>query len=189
MIGLGGTLNVPNSGIPSGSRFFPVSPAVTASSNTLGVGTLRACPVYFPNVYIKALGAEVTVVGDAGSLVRLGLYADNGFGFPGSLIADAGTIAGDSVASQELAIGPVMLNGWYWFACVVQNTVGQPTVRTCSTGNVLAQGFPLAMSTGLPAAGQQGSALFVNGVTGALPATFPAAASTNACARMWVQVN
>jgi hypothetical protein len=68
-------------------------------------GQLRLSPWVLSNpVTISRIGAEVTLSGDAGSKVRIGVYADDGNGYPGSLLLDAGTINGDSVTVQQITV-------------------------------------------------------------------------------------
>lgn len=159
----------------------PVPPLVTgrwyrfpniSSSNTaiLTTGLMHASPKFISSdITLDRLGAEVTLIGDAGSKVRLGIYADDGTGRPGSLVLDAGTIAGDSASVQAITISQALTRGWYWFAQVTQivTTTG-PQVRTMFGA---AEPIPLDF-TAMPGAGGVTLALTVSGVTGALPSTF-----------------
>lgn len=118
--------------ISNRSATYSVLGSNNSTSAGLGVGTLRAAPMYVPRaVTLVRIGAEVTVIGDVGSKLRLGIYADNGNIYPGALRLDAGTIAGDSVAVQEIVISLLLEPGVYWLAGALQDvTVIQPTVRT-----------------------------------------------------------
>jgi len=84
-------------------------------------------------ITITRIGAEINAAGQAGSLLRLGIYNDSN-GIPGSLLLDAGTIAGDSAMSvQEITISQALSPGVYWFAAVVQAAAStQPTVYVVS---------------------------------------------------------
>ena len=77
------------------------------------------------------IGAEVTVVGTAGAVVRLGIYDDDGSGLPGALVVDAGTIAGTVAAASTITISQAFANaGWRWLAACVQGAAGtRPTMR------------------------------------------------------------
>lgn len=160
----------------SGGYYFASSPQGSGTSAALGIGTLRVTPfVATRETSLTRLGAEVTVVGDAGSKVRLGIYADSG-GYPSSLVIDAGQIAGDSATSQELTIATTLTPGTYWFGAVVQSvTTTQPTVRLAS-GNWTPP-IPTWVSATIPGVGPTGIGLNTGGVTGALPGTFPAGAA------------
>lgn len=108
--------------------------AVTTSV-TLGNGNERAIALFFPEpCTLSKIGLEVTSAGgDSGALVRLGIRADNGHGYPGTLILDAGTIDGSSATIQEIAISQAVY-GLVWITATVQGVVTtQPTVRAVSS--------------------------------------------------------
>lgn len=172
----------------SGNYFFPYSQSSTATSATLGTNTLRAVPVAFAKAFsLVRLGAEVTAAGDAGSKVRLGIYADNGSGYPGALTVDAGQIAGDSATVQELIIATGTLPaGLYWFAAAIQSvTTTQPTVRIA---NLYHGAIPLPLGASIPAANATATGLATSGITGALPANFPAGATAaGTAARLFIK--
>ena len=118
----------------SGNYYFLGQCTNVGTSNTLGNTSCRSIPVYFTNnVTLSRIGAEITSAGNAGSLLRLGIYNDNGSGYPGSLLIDAGTIDGTSVAVQEITISQAVTAGLYWLCATVQGAATtQPTVRTAS---------------------------------------------------------
>ena len=162
----------------------PVPSAINTAS-TMGVGTLRCAPFYVPNaITLTKIGAEVTVIGDAGSKVRLGIYR-NSMNLPSTLVVDAGTIAGDSVAAQTVTTSQALTPDWYWACAVVQNvTTTQPTVRTA---------VPQFPAPGIATGGFSSSALQTpiavqTSVTGALPANFTGAISSTNAFRMWVSL-
>mgnify|MGYP001592524472 FL=1 len=88
-------------------------------------GRIYYLPIFVadPQTYIR-IGAEVTVAGAAGKVIRLGIHAWNK-GVPGALVLDAGTIAADAVATAEITISK-LLQGWYFLTFVSD---GAPTVR------------------------------------------------------------
>jgi hypothetical protein len=167
-------------GFVSGYYYQATMSQGTATTATSGVGVLRVAPMYVGHkITLAKLAAEVTVIGDAGSLVRICIYADNGSGYPGSLVLDAGTIPGDSVAVSEITVTQKLTPGLYWVGLVVQNvTTTQPTIRTATS---LLPGIPIPITTGAVPTGAQ---LPANGyvclnVTGAAPSTFAAGGSTS----------
>lgn len=170
----------------SGRYYFAPNTMSISTSATLGVGTLRAVPFWIPmQTTLSKLGAEVTIVGDAGSVIRLGLYADDGSTRPGALVVDGGTILGDSATLQEVTISTVVGPGIYWAAAVVQNvTVTQPTLRTATA--LLTPSIDIGSS--IPTAGQTAVGWSVTGVSGALPASFGAPTSASLGVRMWTKV-
>lgn len=166
------------------------SPTVT-TDNTLGWNIVRVMPVVVPNrVTLSKLGAEITAAGAAGSLLRLGIWADDGTGFPAALVADAGTIDGTVVGVQEIGSLAVKLKpGLYWAGAAVQGgTTGtQPTVRTLS--NIASLRTMLTNGTTSPAAGAiaaQGYSF--SGVTGAFGAWMSTVSPTSTCVRIFAKI-
>jgi hypothetical protein len=162
--------------LTSGHYYFPLSGSTTGTSAALGNGVLRLAPVMiYTAVSITRLAGEVTVVGDAGSKLRLGIYADNGSTYPGALVLDAGVIAGDSATVQELTISQSLAPGLYWFGGAVQIvTTTQPTVRVCNAPPIVA----ISGGTSLPAAGAGLLGFTQSSVTGALPSNFSTTVAT-----------
>lgn len=154
----------------------------TSTSNTLGNGTGRFTPwVVTRPTAITNLAAEVTAAGDVGSVVRLGIYSDDGTGYPGALLLDAGTIPGDAIAVAAVTVSITLTPSLYWVGGVVQGvTTTQPTMRTVAVDLLGA----IAISTAAtPPANVPGGVGYVGfGMTGALPATWPTA-STNITAQ------
>jgi hypothetical protein len=165
--------------VAGGQHYYPISPSNASTSGTNGTSTMKIAPTYLEAQTLIAVGGEITVVGDVGCKVRLGIYADNGNGYPGALVLDAGQIAGDAVAVSELAVGPLAIPaGWYWLGGVVQLvTTTTPTIRTIAAP-ALPIGWVIPLGTGLPSAGSTASCYSVGGFGGALPATFPGGAAS-----------
>jgi hypothetical protein len=114
---------------------------ITCSPNTSGTfqltnNSMRVYPWIVPNaVTLSAIGVEVTTAGNAGAVIRLGIYAhDPAIGMPNALVADFGTVAADAVASPEITISQALTPGVYWIAHVPQNAATTaPTVRANGT--------------------------------------------------------
>jgi len=122
---------------PSGSKsnvWYYLGQTAT-TSNALGNGTLRCAPVYIPTAKtLDRIGAEITGAGESGSVLRIGIWNDDGTGYPGALLLDAGTIDGTSATVQVITISQAVTAGLYWFGAAVQAApTTQPTVRTVST--------------------------------------------------------
>ncbi len=171
--GTPGTWSLGGGGSPPmvSGRYYRLPNCSVQTSATLGVGTLRLIPKFIPHpLTLTRLGAEVTITGDVGSKLRLGIYADDGTFRPGALVLDAGTINGDSATVQEITISQALSRGWYWFGGAVQVvTVTQPTVRATNT---LYEPIPVDYNTVAPTAGAANAGAFQSGVTGALPNPF-----------------
>lgn len=163
------TLPVP----AAGQYLFPVSPFASGTSAALNNGNLKLAPWLLPRTLkLDRMGSDVATIGDAGSLFRIGLYADNGNAYPGALILDAGTILGDSATVQDITVALTLAPGLYWIGGAVQAvTVTQPTMRTASNWT---PPVPMGTGTSLPTAGQNAAGYNQTAVTGALPANFTA---------------
>lgn len=159
---------------PTGHYFYTASPSITQNSVALGNGNLRVTPwLVLRSLSITRLGAEIVTVGDVGSKLRIGIYSDTGSCQPGSLLLDAGQIAGDSATVQELTVSQTLSPGLYWVGAAVQSvTTTQPTVRCCQNWHP-----PILMGAGtsIPTAGDTPAGYQATGVTGALPGTFTVA--------------
>lgn len=185
-----GTLSGDFTSFPWASgRYYLLPNASTTTTGQTGNGSMRAGPTYVPNaVTVTRLGAEVTVAGDVGSKVRLGIYGDDGTGRPGALVLDAGTIAGDATGYQEITgLSTVIGPGWYYFAAVIQLvTVTQPTLRTTVTSvPVIVDGntTPPSALSGI------NSGFSIGSITGALPNPFGAGvASANSLIRVAIRL-
>jgi hypothetical protein len=166
-------------GWASGRYYFCPNTNSLSTSGSLGNNVLRAVPFYVPNaVAITKIGAEVTVIGEVGSKVRLGVYTDDGLGRPGTLVFDGGQINGDSATVQEVTLGtPVPLGpGWYWAAGVVQSApTTVPTLRVPSAMTAMTDAGAVIPTAGLAINGWGATS-----ITGALPATLTVTAISSA---------
>lgn len=118
------------------------------------------------------LGCAITVAGTAGFTEHLALYADNGFGYPGALLA-SGQVAGDAVAAPEVTINQALSAGVYWLASKAESPnsgTTPPTMRTLSGAS------RWVATTNIPG-GTLNTAYSIVQPEGALPTTFPAGAT------------
>lgn len=161
---------VPFSYAIAGRYYAAGSFGSVSTSSAVANDNLRASPFYArADLTIDRIGCEVTAAGSAGCTVRLGIYADNGSGYPGALVIDAGTVSGAAVASAEITVNTQLKAGLYWFAAVVQGSpASSPTLRV-TNGASFTPG-----ATSLAAALTAASGYGASGVSAALPATFPA---------------
>jgi hypothetical protein len=140
-------------------------------NTTMAQGNALVCPVVIPKrTAIDRIGIVLATAGDASSLLRFGIYHADADGYPGELMLDAGTVAANATGLREVTVSAVLQPGVYWFCAVSQNVTSAP------------------VATGYFALGQHGAvnatfainyaagAYYGAGVTGALPATFPALA-------------
>jgi peptidoglycan/xylan/chitin deacetylase (PgdA/CDA1 family) len=122
----------------------------------------------------KALGISVGSAGGTGSVARLGIYRDNGHGFPGSLLVDAGTVATDATGAKTAAISQMLPPGRYWLAFLDAQVTSAPTVSAVSSSAAPAIGGASVFTAA--ASGAVGG-FFANTVTGSLPVAWPGTAS------------
>lgn len=183
------TANNVGRGVRKGSNLFygprGATVTVTQSANQLALAPIdidRPCT-------LKALAAEVTTAGSVGSVVRLGIYTDDGSGwFPYGLVADAGTIDGTVVGAATLTLAtPIyLMPGRYWVGAASQ---GAPTTAPILRGiNGTSGADTMPPATGIPADSNTGAAQ--NAVTAALPNTFTTAYGvTSSTPRVLAQLN
>lgn len=168
-------------------HYYVTTTANATSTSALSSGRLHLAQWYVPKACtIDRLGAEITTVGTAGSVFRIGIYKDTGDGMPGDLLLDAGTIDGTSQTVQTVTVSQALNRGVYWFGGAAQ--VADCTV--CSTP-IAYSGFAWSYLTSAPTAAQKVGGYYQTGVTGALPATYtttPTIASVNAQPRIFFRV-
>ena len=100
----------------SNAMLFAPGSTGTLTFTSIGLGASRIVPLMIPvDASISALAIEVTT-GEANSVARLGLYADNGSVYPGALLSH-GTVGCDSPGLKTVTLGtPVVSQGLMWLA-------------------------------------------------------------------------
>lgn len=152
-----------------GEYVYTFGPA--AADHQLTEDRMYLTPLFFPEQrWIDRIGTYLQIVGNAGSVIRLGLYREERVWdelWPERLILDAGTVAVDAVAPgpkiivlPKLAIGP----GVTWLAAVAQAC--PVTAPTCTS---IGGPSPFLTSIGVSPASSLGTGLKLDGVNGALP--------------------
>ena len=165
---------------PASGVWTPVVNAALSASGlvtTSSLGWEMAVPFYVPIATpLKALAVDVTVIGAAGSILRLGVRA-NAAGLPGTLLQDFGGASGVATGVQACSAlsTPLSLHtGWYFYTVTPQGFSGTgPTIRTMINGDPR---FPIFATT--PTTGQVMFGYVQTGINGALPASFAAGSTT-----------
>jgi hypothetical protein len=167
-------------------KYLALSGPVNATNAGLGNNTLRLVPHYVAvPLCIDRIGCEITAAGEAGSVVRLGIYDDAG-GLPGSPIIDA-TVSAAAVATPEATIFTVLAPGWYWVGGAIQGApTTPPTLR--STASQLTPGYPILADSAASAIQSSPIAHSKGGVSGALPAFGTVLSGTSAAPRVFVRL-
>lgn len=139
-------------------------------------GELLAIPFFLiEDATFDRIGLGVTSAGQAGSTIGIGIYADDGDGFPGARVLDAGTVPGDGATGiKQITISHALEADLYWLAAVFLNAVTtRPTVRTHQITPMFGIGDPTASQV------SDNSNMVGYNVTGqsSLPANFPTGAT------------
>lgn len=136
-------------------------------------GVLSAMPLDIGDSgTIATIGVNVTTAGQAGALVRLGIYCDNGHGQPGQLLIDAGTVAGDAINKVETAVNLWVPAGRYHLAAVSQNCATTAPILSGSSGTL---DPPIPLNSLANAWLTNQNCFAQSGVTGALPSAWGSA--------------
>lgn len=148
-----------------------VAPGGNAVPSLMTAGRMSGglYPVYQAHT-LDRIGVYTTVVGSAGSVIRLGVYRAAANGVDYTLVLDAGTV--DSTTGPgalEIDINQSVTHGLYWLVAVAQ---GAPTTEPTA---IMATS-PSSVSHMMAAASlvntmQTCTGLSTTGVTGALPAS------------------
>lgn len=136
---------------------------------------------------LDRIGIEVTIVGEAGSLLRLGIYRDDATqgNYPGSLLLDAGTVVGDVIGRKEVTISQALAVGLYWVVVCAQSApTTQPTIKMTSGYSPGAGGLFSDLSNLFSGGFKENTA----GTSGALPSTFPATENSTRMHKAYVRI-
>lgn len=154
------------------------------TSNTLGNNTVRVRQLrLLQDTPITAIGVTYTAAGQSGATFRIGIWNDNGTGYPGTLYWDAGSVAVDATPGKaSISSSRTIPAGDYWIGGAVQNAgTTQPTMQT---ENGAVQSMPMTDATsGTFAAGY--SQTSVSGAFGTFSASI---ATVGTLPRVWLLV-
>lgn len=114
------------------------------------------------------IAARAVAAGLAGSLARIGLYADNGSMYPGALLFDSGDLNISTAGVKSAALNLTLDRGIYWLASIVNDD--NPGWMYHDWAAMLQLGVDGTL-TGSPAVGWKVAQAF-----GAFPASFPVGA-------------
>ena len=174
-------------GIPSvytqfnSGRWYPGSSNVNVYAAVQAEAWAR--PIYIPTSHtFTAIGVGVNLAAAAGGVVRLGLYADNGSGYPGALVTDYGTVSVAASGLASISITEALTAGnLYWLCAAFQGSPATQALMYFDDGAL----SPIGGSTPYYAAGTGASlspfpvtygglssGYGISGVAGALPNPF-----------------
>lgn len=103
--------------------YYPQITGVTASgAMTANYG--YCTPFIVSQGYtFTSIGMNLTRAGTGGTpVMRFAIFADNGAGYPGMIVADYGTVGAVGTGPISIAINQFLEPGLYWAACSPQNS-------------------------------------------------------------------
>jgi hypothetical protein len=144
------------------------APSFGPVGSNLSMSTLNRC--YFVPFRLAAsttfdrIGVDVATAGTATAVLRLGIYSPDAAGdLPGTLILDAGTVAGDALGAKQATISQLLAAGMYWL-CVCNQVASGTAIRAVTSYDPLIEySSGASMFTGTTAPG----AVVATGITGA----------------------
>lgn len=119
---------------------------------------------------IQNIATHVVSAGSAGSIMRMGIYADNGNGYPSTLLGDAGGADTSTTGFKSLPLALTLSPGLNWLAGCVQNAPTAPTVHGITPGTTVNGS---AHNAANPINCGCGWVINYSGTIQPLPATFP----------------
>lgn len=144
-------------------------------NKTLTNGTAYAIPFLVGKDQTFAQWSVNIGTGAAATVIRLGVYQDDGDGAPGALLAEFGTVDASTAGTKVLAAIQALAAGLWWVTVVPQG--GSPALRGPdnaappvggeSIGSVSSQAYKMA------------------GTSGALPASFVVSAPSGVAPFVW----
>lgn len=119
-------------------RFYGLPAGATPGTLLTVTGTLYAYPYFIPGpATIKTIGIDTTT-GQTGGGAFIGIYADNGAGYPGTLISTSNNTAaliatsGAAVQNYTPTVPLALTGGLYWLASIFTASGTFPTVADVS---------------------------------------------------------
>lgn len=129
------------------------------------------------------IGLATTVAATGAGVVDLGVYTDNGSGYPASLVQDVGpTTVTTGVGAISVAFAITLSPGLYWVAGVFSGATTQPSVQGTNANAFSIFGSGAAGGTSTVGGWVK------NAVAATLPGTFPAGAAAQKVACLQLQV-
>jgi len=150
------------------------------------INQLRAIPfIVNQTITTDLIACEVTI-GTTGN-VRLGIYNDNGSGYPNALLFDSGSIAISAPGTKSAAISPaiVLKPGLYWLVLNVDtaNTFRVVNVTNYTLDGWIVFGRPTTLDS------STNNAYFKSVTYGAFTDPFPSGASVGSLAPAYIAIS
>jgi hypothetical protein len=147
--------------------YYPV-PQGPVTTTSPALNNLRVAPLLVPfTVTLNSIAIEVTTAGAAGAVLRLGILSDDGTGYPGALLLDAGTVDATTTGVKSIAISQALTPGVYWIGVVPQGAIS--TVRAVASPMLGVGAETASLASGNACSGYQQNS--VSGALGAFTST------------------
>lgn len=158
---------------PLTDRWLPVWPMPQGTaSQAIGLGTIYAVRVRLGRA-IKSI--NYFTVGGTASTLRLVVYDDSAYPYPGALLFASSDVATSPFGSRNTAVD--LPAGIYWFGLHNVHLTATPTVRATTMMNLLSPGFSTLTDV---AANMNCSCIYTSGHGSVSPTTWPAGSGTEA---------
>lgn len=160
-------------------RFYGLPLGTTPVAILTVTATLYAYPIYIAaSTTVSTLNISCTT-GQTGGACHMGIYADNGAGYPGALVYDSGAVANltSTAVITKTGVNTTLDAGWYWIATIFTASGTFPSVAGITANYSVATNAQLGSDTAahaLATSGQAATGISVAGTYGALPTTFTA---------------
>lgn len=122
-IGAAAVSNLSGQIVP-GTGFYVQTPIY--ANATLSAFALTEAWQFFTPIFvvrtltIDRLGLSVSNAGSAGSVIRLGIYANSSSDNPGTLLQDASTVDSTTPGDKLAVVSQTLSPGIYWLSCALQ---------------------------------------------------------------------
>jgi hypothetical protein len=165
-------------GNKSGTWFTPSMVVGTgAQVGTTTLNKAQVIPILLRAGTLDRIGCNQATNPTAGEFFRLGIYSDDGNGYPGALLVDGGQVLRATSGFKTVTINQAITTGIYWIAVAYQggSTIGNViVVGSNSDGNRPISVNTMADSTNLFATSPAGYK--DTGISAAFPATWTSTA-------------
>lgn len=147
-IGAAAVSNLSGQIVP-GAGFYVQTPIY--ASATLSAFALTEAWQFFTPIFvvrtltIDRLGLSVSNAGSAGSVIRLGIYANSSSDNPGTLLQDASTVDSTTPGDKLAVVSQTLSPGIYWLSCALQG--GATTKAQVYGGFFNVSGWTATIST------------------------------------------
>lgn len=107
----------------TGQYYSTFAAGLTATTISSGVISFAPFLVSQQRTFDQ-VAIEITAAAAAAGVWRLGLYGDDGTGYPGALLGNYGTVDVSTVGTKAIVISHALAPGFYWLCVLAEITAG-----------------------------------------------------------------